>query len=453
MFENQQSPRSNRLLSRRCRLLAILMCIVIPGCKPSESNDGPGNRKPPQVSDIPLRVWAVANVQNPEVIRRKWLATSSQPIDLKVLTTEEFLNLDRCACDVVVLPMRLLGEVTQRNWLSKLPVGLQAGEKGGESAPTFPRAMMAQAEYGGEQIAIPLGISVPTLIASGAFAASAEPEQAMTWESILGQLSQAETLEIDHERLDLEAVADRFLALLATLSTRNSKYGKLLELKTLEPLINSEEFVQAANLLMTLAKQTQDGVLACGSHSAVFEHITASEKVVISLAVVNALTESAATSKGGAVLKQLPVVGPEEPAGTRFWNTGSGLVAALGADCSQSMQATEFLQWLAKDTTRNDIASQIAGIDVSAPVFGVDSLSWKATQRLRRIYDSVDLPQELRLPAAQEYRKTLATELVKFLEGKQSDEDALRQTAKLWEAISQRPNQAEEYSKSLGLVF
>lgn len=425
------------------------------------------------VSNVPLRVWVIASIADQEVVTRKWLGDTPQPIEIKQMTQEEFLSGEGCGCDVVIYPSRLMGELVARKWVSKLPRSITdhaPSQNDGMASPDpikgLSPAWAAQATFDQDMYALPLGCDVPGLLATQLLEkVVSDDSNTLTWDTLLAQLPSVQTT-INPASVDRSALVDRFLAIASTMSDRDAKYGMLLQLPKLQPLLSRKpEFKRAAEVLLRLSAQTPDAALAVGGHSSVWQTITSSDQALVSVVPLASLSEAESASKDGFFQPLLPIdsaveQGSEESKGQtadtprpfRSWNVGGGLNVSLADDCSQSAQAANLMKWLAKSQTRTFLASQIPGVQPASPTDGVDALRWRGISRQTSLVVQ-SLPQELRLPGAHLYRDALAAGLIDYLSGKIDAINALRQVEAAWGKITRkRPEQITDFKKSLGLL-
>ncbi len=60
-------------------------------------------------------------MSDPSLVERAWLTGSDQKLEIRTLGVDEYLAEKSCNCDVAIFPARLLGELIDRKWLTKLP--------------------------------------------------------------------------------------------------------------------------------------------------------------------------------------------------------------------------------------------------------------------------------------------------------------------------------------------
>ncbi|MCA9125883.1 MAG: hypothetical protein KDB22_02315 [Planctomycetales bacterium] len=434
--------------------IALATAIFASGCnqpkKPAE-NSPEDSAARPAATNVPLRVWITADVDNTELITRRWMAESDQPVSFEVVEPTELLSKTECDCDILVYPARLIGELKERKWIVELPKGgAKAADEG--SVSSRPKAWQSQGNYGKNDYAVSLGCSIPAWIFSDAVVEQLKDRPVPTLEDLLGMLEPQVDFTVTDETVDMEAVVDRFLAIAAaTTTSRNAKYGLLFDLRTMRSQLVEADFQSAARTLKRIAAQTPDGLAAVGTHSAAWKAACQSQTSFVSIASPNQLDAEAAELRSGGAIVQLQ--SPDSSAGT--WNTGAGLVCSIASSCSQTSQSLLFVDWLETSGTRAFLAPLMAGIDASSPVFGVDSTSWKARQLASPVLGNDLLPIEPRMPLASEYRAALGQNLVHYLQGKSTASEAMSQASKQWEAISARRGKMlkYDYEESLGLNY
>ncbi len=322
-----------------------------------------------------------------------------------------------------------------------------------ESTPPFPAAWERQSVFGGDVWAVPLGCSIPTAIVSPATEVSNATTENL--ESLLRAIAidgpKPPTRKIDPKSVDRASLVDRFLAIAGSLTARSPDYGLLFDLQKMTPRLTEPEFKRAAEILQSLSQQTSEPDTAdssvVGDSSQAWRWIHAQSKPALAFVSPSQVSVDAAKETGCKAIRI-----PPQALG---WNTGSGLIAALSTNCRQSSRATDLLRWLRQSETRNTLAPLIAGIESSSPGAGSDSSAWQARTIANDQAANANLPSELRLPRAEEYRNALADSLIAILRGDQTVEDALQQASSAWQAITSargRELQRGDYERSLGLV-
>ncbi len=426
------------------------------GCKPAPPAETQQTADAPSAaSEVPLRIRVVGAVESPEVIARRWLSGSEQPIDIQSQSVEAFLANDSSQADVILFPARLIGELVRRDWITKLSVFENSSVMEGEevSVRSFPPAWLAQCTYGGATYAIPLGCSITRCVASESLAdqlrgASDERDPAVPLQRLIDALAATDpaptTDVLQLKDVDPQALVDRFLTLAFASTQRNPQYGIVLDLETMQPRLTASEFVRGAELLLQLSTQADGGRQATvGTHANAWKWAATHAQSALAIATVTQLSPESTIVASGAVI---------EFSDGAVLNTGGGLIAAMATECRQSHHSKLFLQWLSEPQTAVVLAPLILGVDSPQPS-ALGAMSWRAQQRLMRVALNDQLPQELRIPGAFELRAELAEELLAMLNGSKSPVAALEAAQKRWLVVIEpkREEMKHEYQLSLGL--
>jgi ABC-type glycerol-3-phosphate transport system substrate-binding protein len=303
-----------------------------------------------------------------------------------------------------------------------------------------------QVVYGSDVYAVSLGVSIPALVASDAFEIS---DEALTWDELLGSLNLEDSEASSDVDADLEALVDRFLMVLGTLSQQNPNYGLLFELQSMTPRLTKPEFIEAADMLKQLSRQPGGLLSVLGTHDDAWKWVAENSEAVVAIAVPNQLSNESREIKTGKFIRIQSI--SKVPA----WNVGGAMVAALAGNCRQSEQAFQFLQWIQRENTRNALQAAVVGVDSNTPPAGADQLSWRVRQQQLSFLKSESVPAEPSLPYASAYRVALGQALEEFVRGEVSARDALAKAQTAWEAITRDAewDMRNEYEKSLGLTL
>lgn len=450
--------------SRRLFLGTGCACVagtlVTLGCERTrEPEAAPPTTPSLSTSLIPLRVWVAAPIADQQIWLRQWLAHSEQPLELRSFSTAELLQQPQNDCDVLLYPARLIGELTERGWIIKLPETVQA-ENGAEaeeqSNSSVPAAWRQQAIYAGQTMAIPLGCALPVFITSDSGPTAQQP---LSWEEALEALQieeqAAPQLDFDAGEVDREALVDRFLAIVATLSSRDPSYGLLFDLQTMQSRLTEDNFVRAAKILAGLATQPLGVDSVIGSHSAAWQWAATTDRPAMAIAAPALLDPEMAQITTGQIVRFRSATAVGQRPKVVAWNSGGGLLVSLSNQCRQSSHAAALLRWLAEPNSRTVLSKFAMGIEASAPTSGVDSLAWRARQSLADVMSGVGVAQEPRLPLASLYRSTLADELIAFLSGKKGVQQSVQAAHQGWGQITAKAGQVQRrnYEQSLGLTL
>ncbi|MEO8271371.1 MAG: hypothetical protein ABI557_16740 [Aureliella sp.] len=458
---------------RSAAIVSSMMLVALAGCQPTEVESGSDtvSETTAAVSEIPLRVWIVAPLAEPDLLQRQWLASSEQQIELRSLTVSELLQESQSQCDVLIYPANLIGELIERSWIVKLPssvlqpIGTDSADA---ELATTPATWQAQAAYGGEAKGLSLGCPVPVFVASTTLTTN---DSVVTWQNVLNQLqietSESPQFSFDSADVDADALVDRFFAIVASLSDRDPGYGMLFDLQSMQSRLTEPEYRRAASILAALGSQPGGLASILGSHSTAWTWAATRETPALGIAAPALLDKPAAAIVTGSIVSMLANsadfentsstkltgdISAERPQ-IAWWSTGAGLVASQSSQCRQTNQTKAFLHWLNSPSTRSVLATLLAGAETSSSGTGGETLSWKAVQKLSQTMTVKGLSLEPRLPSTALYRRKLSDELQQFLVGKKNAQQALQAAAQRWNAITEEAGQRQRrsYEQSLNL--
>ncbi len=448
-------------------VIGLVVCFALPwvgaGCRPSSppTAEDASHTDVPQATSIPLRIGVVSRISNPDSLVRRWLSGSEQPIAVQDMSVEDFLEQTECEFDVLLTPSYLLGELLDRDWIVKLPTALQpteAPDAGGQldrewdaDATQRTGEWPSTAAYAGVVYGLPLGNSSCVALGSDSLCSQVD-RPAVTWDEVLDLVAQQPKADAqsptEDAAVDPVAIVDRFLAIAFSLSERNSRYGLLFDIKGMRPRLSEPEFVLAAEIMQRLAAQPGGREALLGSHSQAWTWAATHPQAVVTVASPAWLTEDASQLETGGLI---PIDGI--PSTT----LGHGLLVSLTKNCRQTQHSVEFLKWLRGNENRQFLAGIISGVD--APSQGSSpSVASSAKRELRDLASSERMIQEPRMPSAHRYRHALADQLLFFLRGEKSADQALHDASQDWlDILASMPGkdlerQRLEYQQSLGMV-
>lgn len=440
---------SARFLAFICLIIAF--CTQI-GCQPeAASEDAVATSDEPSTSSVPLQVVVATEVSDIALIKRRWQADSDQPIELTQVTTDELLSKQPPASDILIFPARELVELSLANAVYKLPDAAMVDANSDDNQPIrLSESELSQVRLGEDLYAMPLGVSLPVLVASESFPLASE--ESHSWQQVVESLSKPEETQPVHtDEPDLEALVDRFLFIVGGVTDRNTKYGLLFDIQSMNPRITESEFVESLKILKQLGNQPDGAISVLGTHSQAWTWAAAADESRLAIAVPILLDADASAINSGQLL-YVPS-NTESLDDTVEWNTGSGLCVAMSSNCRQSQQAIEFIKWLRAPQTRSAVSSNFLGVQPGSPTTSADATSWIALQNARPVLQRYGLIKEPSLPKSQQYRAALAEQIVEYLAGNQSAEDALNKAEAKWKEISQSLGEdlRKAYERSLGL--
>ncbi len=459
--------------------LAVWSCCVgCPPAKPSATATKPPAPTAPPV-DVPLRVWFVADSADKEVIQRQWQATYDRPVEVTMFKADELLQQPKPACDTLVYPAWMLGELVARNWVVELPVKLQeltqAAERGESQTLSLPPGWIDQSRYNRKSWGISLSV-LPTVVMAnrdipkarevGPNESAPADESVAYWQSVIAAMKAARaatepptspaepsTAAGDAPNLvDSLAVCDRYLTILFSISDNENTIGTLFQPEQLQPRVKNSNFVKSAQIMQELHTSCADPRAMLGSHESAWQAIASgAPNVTISLPP----RPSAEVDRLNSVTVSRPPANPAR-SGMRVsasWNSGRGLMVSISKQCRQTSVSIDFASWIASDASRQSLANNVNGIQ-SESAYAPGSSAWQAQRVMQLLGQQSRLPAEPRLPHSLAYRQVLGEQIASVLLGQKSIEAALQDVDKAWQEITAKSDpkvQAADYVQSLGL--
>jgi hypothetical protein len=418
---------------------------VSTGCTPKESTASKASdtaEKPRKTSSVPLRIWVVGAIRQPDKIVRQWAANSEQSIQLRSLTADELLSQEKCAADVLLYPSRLLGDLEKRQWITKLPKELsrlaipdQAQNNSDEQTVPAPPGLMATCNYQGTPYALPMGYSMINLVSSQAIDGAS-----FVWPQLREKLVPvpSKPLEFEDTQVEQTALVDRFLAIAIGNSKGNARYGLLFDIHTLKAKLTGDEFQFAGDLLQRLASQTDAVLSVVGSHSASWQWVNKTDQPGFALLSPSHLSDED---------NQLDSANPVQLTQTKTSHDGSGIIASITSQCQQSFQSIQFMQWLYQPKTLESLHGQVAGM-ISTSARG-RTLPERIVAANGPMLQSDNVVTEPRMPGFGQFRTVLANQLIAFLRGQLSCTEALAAANETWTSLAREKLSKGDYEKSL----
>ena len=436
-------------------LLAALLSVMLFGCTPENKPA----QTPPQTNvgsaavSVPLRIWFVADPSDKPVIERQWQAADERPVELNILTATELLNQSKPQCDVLVYPAWMLGELVGRQWLSELPARLQSSTPTKESSDgvqeALPAGWVEQARFHRQAWGCSLAVIAPVVLGNFDIPKAREvaPNEAATadeaiayWQSLIEALKKARqaaaapAADQAMTEVDAQAVCDRYLTILFSVSDRENNIGTLFYPDNLKPRVTDSNFMTAAQILFDLHAAGASDQVLLGKHSVAWQALTESTpNVTIGIPPL----PSTEADKVNSIIVSPPPANPAK-AGMRMstgWNSGRGLIVSLSKQCRQTGSSIDFVNWLSSSANRQVFAKRIDGITAES-AFAPGSSAWQTQRIVQRLGQQPRLPSEPRLPQAYAYRQALGEQIASILQGKKSIADALTEVEKSWQAIT-----------------
>jgi hypothetical protein len=149
-------------LFRCVPLLLVFSLLLTCGCpKPQSSSTAPATSKPAEPrASVALRVLIVNEPELVEAVNRlrgEWAERSGGELTATGTNWKDLSAAKTLDADVVVFPSRYLGELCTRNWLRPVRANVLESEKF-NAADIFPLVRTEVMKWGGQAMAVPLGV-------------------------------------------------------------------------------------------------------------------------------------------------------------------------------------------------------------------------------------------------------------------------------------------------------
>ena len=160
-MESACSLRDLVSLSSCLRWLVVCVAVLLTGCprgeqaKPQAAGDAPR-------ASVALRVLVVNDPGVAEAINRlrgEWAERSGGELSAMSVAWKEVAGAEGIAADVIIFPSRYLGELSARGWLQAVRASVLDGDEF-SGRDVFPLVRRELIRWGGEVMALPLGIQV-----------------------------------------------------------------------------------------------------------------------------------------------------------------------------------------------------------------------------------------------------------------------------------------------------
>lgn len=457
-------------------LIGLALCVICAGCPAnSKQTEKPSNESPsPSVSTVPLRVWFVADPSDKPVIERQWQATYDQPVDVTIFTPEELLKQTKPACDTLVYPAWMLGDLVTRNWVAELPSKLQEknAQASDEEVGPLPPGWLDQARFDRKSWGLTLSVLPTVVMANFEIPKAREvgPTETVTseeaiayWQSLAvalkakrtasaGAQASEKSQDDPQSTLDAQAVCDRYMTILMSISNHENIIGALFHPDSLTPRVSDANFATAAKLMQELHAAGGNSRALLSSHSSAWSELNSSKP---SVTITIPPAPSGDIDKVNAIIVAQPPANPAK-SGMRVsagWNSGRGLIVSISKQCRQTSVSIDFARWLASDTSRQVFSKRIAGFNAES-AYAPGSSAWQAQRIVQRLGQQPRLASEPRLPQSLAYRKALGEQIGQILIGQKSVDAALAEVDKAWREITASCDsqiQIPAYVQSLGL--
>ncbi len=232
---------------RTCAALCLTAVLaVLAGCDRDEQTVAPPPLPTPSVT---LRVLVVNDPPLAEAIERlrgEWAVRSGGQLEATSKPWSEVESADSLDADVVVFPARYLGTLCERGWLRPVRDSVLRGETY-DAADVFPLVRGRLVRYGGQTMALPLGVEMPLVGYRAESLAGRQGEPPRSWDDFGQLLDQSGVTP--HWWPPRDAAqhwgATMLLARAAAYATHPNREGVLFDPHSMRPRIAEPPFIRA----------------------------------------------------------------------------------------------------------------------------------------------------------------------------------------------------------------
>ncbi len=489
--------RTVKLISIPRKLSVIgLLCSLICGCaaeKPTAEDETAKHSQGPKelrllVLDDPGMSAAI------EQLQAEWKARTGTDIVLSQANSEELLAGESLPCepDAVIYASRLLGTLVERGWVAPLPADF-ASHRELAWSDTFELLQVAVTNWGNKPHAVPFGSPVLTCYYRPDLLEARHKSAPRSWEEY------HEQAEILGQRENLGAVAPAadtpwygslqplaagwagrvLLARAAPYAKHRDHFSTLFDIETMEPLIGGPAFVRALEELLIDAQLGPPSQIEMDADTVRGEFLAGHAALAITwpghLGVKKGESSSATVSTGFAELPGSPMVYNfvhdtwEKRGDNENWHLPvlalAGRMGSVVGKAAHPANAFQLLAWLAgrewgpKVSSASPATTLYRRSQIRAPQPWLDpgTDAAAAQQYATSVHDALNRAQYLsapRIPGEAQYMAALDEAVHAVLLREKSPEEALRDAAEKWQAITETlgtAGQKAAYRRSLGL--
>ena len=411
-------------------LTLVLYSVVFAGCSqstPEPVAETPASERPP------LKIWIVDAPELEKEISVRWQAASDQSLKIENFSMDGFAAGESLNPDVVIYPALMLGDLVQKQTISRLPpqAFVKRGADNTEHTPAeagtslWPVRWRNSATFGGQVYGMPLGatnLGIAMVGLGGTLSlenlSSAKDMNSQSLEQWVHFLDRTETDLSDSQikrqsaleeyllkisPLEKSYLVDRFLLIASTTNARNRG---LFELVKMESRLTQTEFINSAKILSRLAHLFPETIALEPSQAWEIAHAKSNRSpgFAIGWPATNLIDNSDTSAK--VTVAQWA------------WNPGRGLMASVAKKTRQTAVSCQFIAWLSEPEQREALRAVCSRIELNAG--HNDRNSIRDDYRAFQLINSTELPSEpmglsLRMANADQYRAILSDALVEAL--------------------------------------
>ena len=461
--------------------LLFLLVNCLAGCQ-----FGSSKNQPPEIKKLPLTVCVVGDEDLAQSIRRELAARSDEPIQVDVLTNDEFFHSPRISQDVLIYPPAMMGELIEREWIVPLPKAtLEIKSLDIEDVALGIR--QTECCWGRTPYALPLGSPVLMLMVRTDLLKQFDLEIPTTWKEYVAAvkkihdsefLKQNDTIAAATlEPLDESYLASLWLAHSAPYVQHNENLSTYFDYQTGSARIDTPGFTRGAQELAEVAATIPDAFNSLTPQSTADAFMAG--KSVMALGWINKQTLVPNTVPEDIAFAPIPGSTETFQVGADRWTSHrddkvvsvpllstSGMVGSVSVTSSQSIDAANLLAMLTSPdviplvspASRRTTLCRASSLPLAAnwmpPSLPGTSLRQYAQVCLTQLQSPSHL-SSLRIPNREAYRSVAAEAVRKTIGADEADIETIwQEAAKKWDELAKKQGKSKHtrsYRRSQGI--
>jgi len=439
---------------QKLAFLTLVACsFALAGCgqsTPEPIAEAPASERPP------LKIWIVDAPELEKEISVRWQAASDQALKIENFSMDGFAARESFNADVVIYPALMLGDLVQKQTISRLPpqAFVKRGADNTEQTPAdagtslWPVRWRNSATYGGQVYGMPLGatnLGIAMVGLGGTLSldnlSSAKDMNSQSLKQWVQFLDRTET-DLSDSRTKRQSVlqehllkispleksflVDRFLLIA---STTNAQNRGLFELVKMESRLTQTEFINSTKILSRLALLFPETISIEPSQAWEMAVAKSDRSPGFAMGWPNASLIDNSDSPAKVTVAQWA------------WNPGRGLMASVAKKTRQTAVSCQFIAWLSEPEQREALRAVCSRIELAAGQNDRNSIrdDYRAFQSI----NSTELPSEpmglsLRMANADQYRAILSDSLVEALGSPDKIDSILADCSMKWNVLTNK---------------
>ena len=457
------------------RIATVLtLCLACVGCEPKPippADDSTAVQK----ERPPLRVWIVDAPELEKELLTRWRASSDQALAIENVSSKDLFDGRAFAFDTILFPGNFLGDMVERDIVSKLPsqVTMQgtsessskstqpgsreesSNESQEDVSKNWPDRFRSSASYAGKLYAVPLGSNSIAMVSKGVDVASltelqnnmAMPQGTTAkslelWESWLRSIESGSVVTKSEDmlsskiekagELEKQRLVDQFLWIAST--TDKQRRG-LFDLAKMQSRLKEPEFIYSVRVLARLARLFPEAVFSSAEDAWAGAGAGLKDSRFIALGWPAAVprqsgSQSDSPSEADVNVQVVPIL----------WNPNRGLVASVGKGTRQTSVSIQFLRWLSLPEQREALRSVCSRIELLADqpdrnIVREDYQKYSVALSRSALQDGV--PWSLRLVHSLDYREALADALLRAIRTPDQADKIMAECSQKWNELTE----------------